>query len=564
MTETNAQAGVDSALSTPGNEWWRSAVIYQIYPRSFADANGDGVGDLQGITAHLSDLEELGIDAIWLSPFMRSPQKDAGYDVTDYCEVDPLFGTLADFDAMLAEAHSRGIRVIVDLVPNHSSDQHAWFQEALAAAPGSAARARYMFREGKGEHGELPPNNWESVFGGPAWTRITEADGNPGQWYLHLFDSSQPDFDWTNPEVWEEFRRILRFWLDRGVDGFRVDVAHGMIKADGLPDYIAPVDGGSMGGEQDNVPYWGQDGVHDVYRDWHKVLAEYDGERALCGEAWMPTVQEMALWVRPDEMQQTFNFAYLMSNWDAAEQRAVIAESIAAFDEVGAPSTWVLSNHDVVRHASRLALTAENPQGHGIGPKSSGKPIAELGLRRARAATTLMLSLPGSSYLYQGEELGLPEAVELPDEARQDPTWFRTNGERYGRDGCRVPLPWTADASTAFGFNNTGAAWLPQPSEWASLAREVQEDDPASTLSLYRRLLALRRQYSLGTGSVEWLEGWGDDAVALRNGAVHVISNLGNEPLDLGRLGEIRVLVSSIPLDGTLLPSDATVWFERG
>ena len=562
MTDTNAPVAVDAAPSTPGNEWWRSAVIYQIYPRSFADANGDGVGDLQGITAHLSELETLGIDAIWLSPFMRSPQKDAGYDVADYCDVDPLFGTLADFDTMLAEAHGRGIRVIVDLVPNHSSDQHVWFQEALASAPGSAARARYMFRDGKGEHGELPPNNWESVFGGPAWSRITEADGTPGQWYLHIFDSSQPDFDWTNPEVWEEFRRILRFWLDRGVDGFRVDVAHGMIKADGLPDYIAPVDGDSMGGEQADVPYWGQDGVHDIYRDWHKVLEEYDGDRALCGEAWMPTVQEMALWVRPDEMQQTFNFAYLMSNWDAAEQRAVIAESIAAFDEVGAPSTWVLSNHDVVRHASRLALTVENPQGHGIGPHSKGKPIAELGLRRARAATTLMLSLPGSSYLYQGEELGLPEAVELPDEARQDPTWFRTNGERYGRDGCRVPLPWTSDASTAYGFNTTGAAWLPQPSEWATLAREVQEADSGSTLALYRRLLELRREHALGTGSVEWLEGWGENTVALRNGAVHVIANLGNEPIDLAPAGEIRVLVSSIPLEGTLLPSDATVWFE--
>src|SRR5690606_31785762 len=292
-----------------GPEWWRSAVIYQIYPRSFADSSGDGVGDLPGVTSRLDALTTLGVDAVWLSPFFTSPQKDAGYDVSDYCDVDPLFGTLADFDELLQQAHARGIRVIVDLVPNHSSDQHVWFQEALAAAPGSRERARYMFRDGRGDHGELPPNNWESVFGGPAWTRTIDPDGTPGQWYLHLFDASQPDFDWSNPEVHEEFRRILRFWLDRGVDGFRVDVAHGLVKAEGLPDYVPPIDSGSMGGDQTDVPYWGQEGVHEVYRDWRRVLAEYPGDRALCAEAWMPTVEATALWVRPDEMHQAFNFA---------------------------------------------------------------------------------------------------------------------------------------------------------------------------------------------------------------------------------------------------------------
>ena len=308
------------------DDWWRGAVIYQIYPRSFADATGDGIGDLPGITIRLDDLQQLGVDAIWLSPFMTSPQKDAGYDVADYRDVDPLFGTLADFDEMLAEAHARGIRVIVDLVPNHSSDQHIWFQEALKAAPGSPERARYIFRDGKGENGELPPNNWESVFGGGMWERVTEADGTPGQWYLHIFDATQPDFDWTNDEVREEFRSILRFWLDRGVDGFRVDVAHGMIKADGLPDYMPPADADSMGGGEDLVPYWGQDGVHDIYRDWHEVLAEYDGDRALAGEAWLPTLEKTALWVRPDEMHQTFNFPYLMTHWDAPALQKVIRD----------------------------------------------------------------------------------------------------------------------------------------------------------------------------------------------------------------------------------------------
>ena len=538
------------------SEWWRSAVIYQIYPRSFADSDGDGVGDLPGVTSRLEALETLGVDAIWLSPFYTSPQKDAGYDVADYCDVDPLFGTLTDFDELLAQAHDRGIRVIVDLVPNHSSDQHAWFQEALAAPAGSRERARYMFRDGSGEHGELPPNNWESVFGGPAWTRAIEADGSPGQWYLHLFDASQPDFDWSNPEVHELFRGILRFWLDRGVDGFRVDVAHGLVKAEGLPDYVPPIDAGSMGGDEPDVPYWGQEGVHEVYRDWRRVLAEYDGDRALCAEAWVPTIEMTALWVRPDEMHQAFNFAYLETQWDAEELRDVITASLAAFAAVGAPSTWVLSNHDVVRHATRLALTAENPQGHGIGPDSPGQPIPELGLRRARAATTLMLALPGSAYLYQGEELGLPEVIDIPAEARQDPTWFRTNGERYGRDGCRVPIPWEADAP-AYGFSPTGASWLPQPPEWASLARDVQVGDPRSTLSLYETLIAARAAHALGTGALEWLDVPGDGILAFRNGDVTVVANLGTAP---AALPQGRVIAASEPLDGRTLRTDTTVW----
>lgn len=547
----------------PGAEWWRTAVIYQIYPRSFADASGDGIGDLPGVTAHLDDLQALGVDAVWLSPFYRSPQHDAGYDVADYRDIDPLFGTLADFDAMLAAAHARGIRVIVDLVPNHSSSEHVWFQEALASEPGSAARARYLFRDGKGPNGDLPPNNWESVFGGPAWTRTTNPDGAPGQWYLHLFDSTQPDFDWANPEVQEEFRSILRFWLDRGVDGFRVDVAHGLVKTDGLPDHFPAVDADSMGAAADGeAPYWGQEGVHEIYRDWHRVLAAYDGDRALCAEAWLPTVDRTAEWVRPDEMHQAFNFPYLMTGWDAAAIREVIAESLRAYPAVGAPATWVLSNHDVVRHASRLALTAENPQGHGIGPDSPGQPIPEVGLRRARAATTVMLALPGSAYLYQGEELGLPEVIDLPGEVRQDPTWFRTNHERYGRDGCRVPVPWASDAP-AYGFSPTGASWLPQPAEWARLARDVQEGDPDSTLWLYRTLLATRRAEGLGAGSLEWLDGFGDDVIAFRNGRVTVIANVSDAPVELpAPLAGGTVLASSEPFEGGELPVDVAVWMH--
>lgn len=564
MTRTNT-LGTDE-------EWWRTAVIYQIYPRSFADANGDGIGDLAGITKRLPALSDLGVDAIWLSPFFTSPQRDAGYDVADYCDVDPLFGTLDDFDRMQRTAHDLGIRVIIDLVPNHTSSDHAWFQEALAAGEGSPERARYLFRDGKGPNGELPPNNWESVFGGQAWTRITNPDGTPGQWYLHLFDSTQPDLDWQNPWVREQFRSILRFWLDRGVDGFRVDVAHGLIKVDGLPDYTPPVDGGSMGGgtatlepgissePEATAPYWAQDGVHEIYRDWRALLDEYEGGRILAAEAWVDPLSRVAEWVRPDEMHQAFNFAYLETQWSADALRTVIDESLATFTAVGAPSTWVLSNHDVVRHASRLALTGENLQGHGIGPKTVGLPDPEVGIRRARAATSLMLSLPGSSYIYQGEELGLPEVIDLPDAARQDPTWFRTNGERYGRDGCRVPIPWEADAPS-YGFGPSAASWLPQPAEFRALARDAEDGVAGSTLELYKLALRLRREHGLGLGTVEWLPGYGEDVVAYRNGDVTIIANVGAASVPLPD-AEVLLASASLAAGARTLPGDTTVWLR--
>jgi len=547
MTTTDAVTTTD---------WWRTAVIYQVYPRSFADSDGDGVGDLRGVTARFDALAELGADAVWLSPFMTSPQRDAGYDVADYCDVDPLFGSLADFDALLAAAHDRGIRIIVDLVPNHSSIDHPWFQEALAAGPGSPERERYVFRDGGGVDGELPPNNWTSVFGGPAWTRITEADGTPGPWYLHIFDTSQPDFDWSNPWVHDRFREILRFWLDRGVDGFRVDVAHGLVKAEGLPDYTPAPAGGSMGGHEALAPYWGQEGVHEVYREWRKVLDEYDAERVLIAEAWVMPLSRMAHWVREDEMHQAFNFGYLETPWDAEKLRTIVDESLTAFGGVGAPSTWVLSNHDVIRHTTRLALVPPPPQGEGIGPRS---PRADevVGLRRGRAATAFMLALPGSAYLYQGEELGLPEVVDLPDEVRQDPTFHRTAGQSYGRDGCRVPIPWEADAPAA-GFSPTGASWLPQPAAWPSYARDTQRGVPESTLEFYRAALAARREYGLGAGSIEWLDG-GGHVLAFRNGDLTVVANTGPTPVPLPA-GE--VVLSSGPVGEGLLPGDTTAWLR--
>jgi len=555
-----------SHLPSPTKEWWRSAVIYQIYPRSFADGNGDGMGDLPGITSRLDSLAKLGIDAIWLSPFMRSPQKDAGYDVSDYVDVDPLFGTLADFDDMVARAHALKIRVLIDLVPNHTSDQHIWFQKALAAQPGSAERDFYHFKDGKGLAGELPPNNWQSMFGGPAWTRTTNADGSPGQWYCHLFDSSQPDLNWENPEVQRTFEAILRFWLDRGVDGFRVDQPHAMGKAAGLPDhpYVEKAGAGFIEGEA-SPPMWFQESVHPIFRKWREILDSYDGERAMCGEAYVLPLSFMALWVRPDEFNQTFNFRYLDSEWQPQILFNSINESYEAFDSVGAPSTWVLSNHDIIRHHSRMGgLTGRPTASDGIGPNDR-QPDRELGLRRGRGATLFTLGLPGSMYLYQGEELGLPEHTTIADEYRQDPTFFRTGGKRVGRDGCRVPLPWESGLGAANGFNRTGKAWLPQPDIYAEYARDLQDGDADSTLTMYQNALKLRKILGLGDGSFEWMDGYVTDSVlGYQNGDLVVIHNFGDGEVELP-IGQVVAASQLIYLGkpGAKLQPNDTVWIQK-
>ena len=536
-------------LSQEGAQWWRSGVIYQIYPRSFADANGDGMGDLKGITNRLVDLQKLGIDAIWLSPFYSSPQKDAGYDVSDYISVDPLFGTLEDFDEMVAEAHRLSLRVMIDLVPNHSSSEHEWFQKALKAAPGSKERSYYHFKDGRGENGELPPNNWQSMFGGPAWTRVED-----GQWYVHLFDSSQPDLNWENPVVRKEFEDILRFWLDRGVDGFRVDQPHAMAKEQGLPDhpYVEEAGAGFIEGRE-NPPMWFQDSVHEIFRDWRKILNSYPGDRAMCGEAYVLPLSFMALWVRPDEFHQTFNFRFLDAGWDREKLVAAIDESFEAFDSVGAPSTWVLNNHDVLRHVSRFGGDyGRTTASDGVGPNNP-QPDNVLGLQKARAATLFMLGLPGASYLYQGEELGLPDHTTIADEHRQDPTFFRTQGQRVGRDGCRVPLPWEM-GNVSNGFNQTGKAWLPQPQSYAALSRDQQQGREDSTLTMYQQALKLRSELKLGEGSFDWVSK--SDSLSYQNGNVRVIHNFSGEPVKL----EGEVLISSMPLvAGNLLPND-TAW----
>ncbi|MFM9370889.1 alpha-amylase family glycosyl hydrolase [Streptomyces sp. Da 82-17] len=550
MTQHLAAPAAAPDTTAQRSDWWRHAVIYQVYPRSFADGDGDGMGDLAGIRSRLPHLRDLGVDAVWLSPFYASPQADGGYDVADYRTIDPMFGDLLDADALLRDAHDLGLRVIVDLVPNHSSDRHEWFKRALAEGPGSPLRERYHFRPGKGVSGELPPNDWESIFGGPAWTRVED-----GEWYLHLFAPEQPDFNWEHPAVRDEFRSILRFWLDMGVDGFRVDVAHGLVKADGLPD-IGRADQLKLLGN-DSMPFFDQDGVHEIYRSWRQVLAEYAGDRVLVAEAWTPTVERTALYVRPDEMHQAFNFQYLGTSWDAAELRAVIDGSLAAMRPVGAPTTWVLSNHDVTRHATRLA----NPPGGGTQLRTPGDRA--LGLRRARAATLLMLALPGSAYLYQGEELGLPDVTDLPDEVRQDPSFHRADGQDGFRDGCRVPIPWTVEGSS-YGFG-AGGSWLPQPDGWGELSVEAQTGDPDSTLELYRSALAVRRaQPGLGAGeSVDWLD-TPDGVLAFARPGFACTVNTTSEAVRLPAPGQVLLSsAESVDVAGgeVLLPGDTAVWW---
>ncbi|MEU4924906.1 glycoside hydrolase family 13 protein [Streptomyces yokosukanensis] len=543
-------------LSSKNPDWWRQAVIYQVYPRSFADADGDGLGDLRGITERLGHLATLGVDALWLSPFYPSELADGGYDIADHRGVDPRLGTLDDFDALVGEAHRLGLKVVVDIVPNHTSHLHPWFQEALRSAPGSPARARYVFRPGQGAHGEHPPTDWQSVFGGSAWKRTPD-----GEWYLHLFAPEQPDLDWTHDEVRADFRTTLRFWSDRGVDGFRVDVAHGLAKD--LAEPLRDIGNLAVTGEAalprvppGSHPYWDRDEVHEIYRDWRQVLDAYSPPRSAVAEAWVPGARRVR-YARPDELGQAFNFEYLEARWDATELRRVITDELATARAAGASATWVLSNHDVVRHASRLMLApGTDPEAWLLSGGTAPAIDTGAGLRRARAATLLMLALPGASYLYQGEELGLPEVADLPTEVLQDPIWEQTGHVRKGRDGCRVPLPWRA-GGPSYGFG-AGAAWLPQPASFASYAVETQTGTDGSTLELYRTALRLRRKLLEG----ETLT-WAPDAPAgvldfTRCAAWRCLTNLGDEPVPLPP-GE--VLLTSTPLPDTrTLPPDTTAW----
>jgi alpha-glucosidase len=514
--------------------WWQDAVVYEVYVRSFADSDGDGLGDHEGIRTRLPYLRDLGVDALWVTPFYPSPMADHGYDVADHCDVDPRFGDLGTFDRLLADAHDLGLRLIVDLVPNHTSSEHPWFREALAD-PTSPARSRYWFRDGRGDG---PPNNWQSVFGGPAWT-LDEASG---QWYLHLFDSAQPDLDWANRDVHEEFLRILRFWLDRGVDGFRIDVAHALYLREDLAD--DPTVGAAVGlHEDDHRHIWDQDEVLEVYEEWRRLLDTYPGDRMLVGEVFLFDVERVARYVGDTRLHQAFNFTVFRAAWDPDELRDVLESSLAGFD----PGTWVLSNHDLPRHATRF--------GGG-----------ETGRRRGLALSALLFALPGSPYLYQGEELGLEE-TPVPDHLREDPVFLRTDGALPGRDGCRTPIPWVGQQA-GHGFT-TGRPWLPFGAEASTHAVDVQDADPGSVLRTYRRLLDRRRSLpsDLPRG-VTWLPG-PSEVLAVRRGPLVAILNTGARAVTIEVDGATDLLESSAPgaaLDAGIVtvPSDATAWVWVG
>ena len=538
-------------------DWWRQAVVYQIYPRSFADSGGDGLGDLRGIVSRVPYLASLGIDAVWLSPFYPSALADGGYDVDDYRDVDPRLGTLADFDEMTARLHERQIKVVVDIVPNHTSNRHPWFREALAGPRGSPARDRYIFRDGRGADGARPPSDWVSAFGGPAWTRVPD-----GQWYLHLFAPEQPDLNWHNREVRDDFLTTLRFWSDRGVDGFRVDVAHGLAKNlaepfEPLPGIEDLVEGVMSPGSH---PLWDRDEVHNIYAEWRRVFNEYDPPRAGIAEAWVHPSRRLR-YASPDGLGQAFNFDLLEANWNASEFLQVITDNLADAQRQGSSMTWVLSNHDVVRHATRYGLAPEKYRSRKNARKwllnggTSPRLDRGLGLRRARAAVLLMLALPGSAYLYQGEELGLHEVPDIPFELIQDPVFERSHGAEKGRDGCRIPLPWTADGPS-FGFS-ISAAHLPQPSWFSPLSVQAQEHDPASTLTLYRQALSWRRKLQAAE-NLEWLPGTNGQVLHFRRpGGWQSVTNFGSRavPRPHG-----TVVVASSSLHGDLLPADTTVW----
>ncbi len=537
-------------MTTP---WWRHAVVYQVYIRSFADSNNDGTGDIDGLRSKLGYLNELGTDAIWINPWYRSPLHDGGYDVADYRAIEPRYGTVEQAAALIEEAHDHDIKVIVDLVPNHTSSEHAWFQEAINSPIGHPSRKRYHIRPGKGENGELPPTDWLSVFGGPAWDRLPD-----GEWFLHLFDHTQPDLDWTNPEVIEEFQSIFRFWLDRGVDGFRVDVAHGNAKDMTFPDLGEKQGELLEGAKFADHPFWDRDEVHDIIRGWRKVLDSYPGDRMMVAEAWVPDSGRLALYLRPDEYQQSFNFSFLEAEWDAAQMTEIISTACAAAADVGSAPTWVLSNHDVVRHATRYGLPAGTNWRRWLLDGPHDILDADLGLRRARAATLLMLSLPGSAYLYQGEELGLPEVYDLPVGVLDDPVWEQSNHTMKGRDGCRVPIPWEPEGP-AFGFG-TDTPWLPMPEWFGPLSAEAQAGDPASTLSFYRTAIAARREHLTNDESIEFLDA-PDQVVALRRGSgVECWLNLNDHAIDLPTC-EILCASAETPLgDGRSLgPNEAAL-----
>lgn len=548
------------AVMNAQEHWWRNIVVYQVYMRSYKDSNGDGNGDINGLRSRLRHIVDLGCDAIWLNPIYASPQKDHGYDIADYRDIDPMYGTLDDFDALVDDVHRLGLRIFMDIVPNHCSEQHPWFQRALSANPGSQTWKRFIIREGRGEGGRIPPNSWRSVFGGAAWSAMPSAEA-PRFWYLHAFDSSQPDFNWSDDEVRAEFEDVLRWWFDRGVDGFRIDVAQGLVKADPIPG----CDDGARIGEEG---LWDQPGVHDVYRSWRRVARSYEEERYLVGEVWVGDPEAFSRYVAPDELHQAFAFDLLVQPWIARRLRAAIDKGLMEASSQNGPA-WTLANHDVHRAVTRYGQKQydEDPRTEDMlaSARKTGPVDIALGTRRAGAAFALMSALPGSVYVYQGEELGLTEHLELKPSERQDPIWYRTEGRQIGRDGCRIPMPWKR-STPSLGFSDQAESdpWLPQPRNYEEMTRDAEDSNPRSMLALYRRFLRARRECRHDITHLEWLPIDQPDALAFDNGAFICVTNIGAEALPFERIGAHgAVIARSDDSESDCIEGDSTVWFEH-
>ncbi len=540
-------------------DWWRQAVIYQIYPRSFKDNNGDGIGDIKGITSKVDYLKSLSIDAVWLSPFYPSALADGGYDVDDYRSVDPKLGSLADFDEMLEKLHNVGIRVFVDIVPNHSSNLHRWFQDALKAAPGSTERNRYIFRDGKGENGELPPTNWISHFAPSAWTHESVMGGKYNQWYCHLFAPEQPDFNWDNREVQEDFLTTLKFWSDRGVDGFRIDVAHMLKKdlSDPLKDIPEPrtLDSRVPG----NGILFDREDVHEIYKEWRLLFNQYDPPRVAVAEAWAKP-ENIYKYASIDELGQAFNFDLLGAPFNADAFKNIVTRNLNIAKRNKSSSTWVFSNHDQVRPATRYGLPLNSDLTKFKNSNGTAFPLdIELGINRSIAVQMFALALPGCTYIYQGEELGLHEVLNIPESEIQDPQYLRNHKKDKGRDGCRVPLPWNSSGAS-FGFGDNGAH-LPQPEWFANYSVEAESGRHDSPLEKFRSALALRKEL-ITEEELIWHETQNPDVLHFsRPNGWHVLTNFGVEPFHLDLRGKQEILCST-EWDSAHLPGGATVWLR--
>lgn len=550
-------------------QWWEDLVAYQIYVRSFGDGNGDGIGDLAGIADRMDYLSDLGVEALWLTPIYPSPQFDHGYDVADFTAINADYGTFDDFSRLIKEAQARDIKVVMDLVVNHLSTDHRWFQDALSSAPGSPERERFYFEDGR-DGGESPPNNWISWFGGSAWRRVVEADGTPGQWYLCLFTPQQADLRWTNPEIGEMFAEVMEFWADLGVDGYRVDAPIVSGKEPSLADM--PVEFTESIPKARHNPMV----VHrpelaanlaalragaDRYNEAHP-----DRNLFLVGETFTPSLEVLARYVGDDRFHQTFDFDLLLAPWNRQHWLDRISGAITELADLGKPIAWALNNHDAQRIVTRLgrADAAELDVSGDNLVNSTAEVDETLGTRRARAVALISTVLFGALYLYQGEELGLPDG-DMPDEARQDPVFHQSNGQEVGRDGCRVPLPWDPASGANVGFSPTGAApaWLPQQEDWAERAASVQAQDPDSMLNLYRRALAERRGFRDTEFSIldaaDFVDA-PDQVLALGRGDLIVLTNFADQPVNL--TADLQLVLASSAGTFPVLPDNSSAWFR--